>query len=49
MFLVFDLMWKGELFDYFIEKVVFFEKEIRFIMWFLLEVVSFFYVNNIVY
>lgn len=42
-------MWKGELFDYFIEKVVFLEKEIRFIMWFLLEVVSFFYVNNIVY
>ncbi|XP_066131804.1 phosphorylase b kinase gamma catalytic chain, liver/testis isoform [Saccopteryx bilineata] len=49
MFLVFDLMRKGELFDYLTEKVVLSEKESRSIMRSLLEAVSFLHANNIVH
>lgn len=49
MFLVFDLMRKGELFDYLTEKVALSEKETRSIMRSLLEAVNFLHVNNIVH
>ncbi|XP_050021893.1 phosphorylase b kinase gamma catalytic chain, liver/testis isoform isoform X2 [Alexandromys fortis] len=49
MFLVFDLMRKGELFDYLTEKVALSEKETRAIMRSLLEAVSFLHANNIVH
>ncbi|XP_020864266.1 phosphorylase b kinase gamma catalytic chain, liver/testis isoform isoform X2 [Phascolarctos cinereus] len=49
MFLVFDLMRKGELFDYLTEKVALTEKEARSIMRSLLEAVSFLHANNIVH
>uniref|UniRef100_A0A8D0N2I4 phosphorylase kinase n=1 Tax=Sus scrofa TaxID=9823 RepID=A0A8D0N2I4_PIG len=49
MFLVFDLMRKGELFDYLTEKVALSEKETRSIMRSLLEAVSFLHANNIVH
>ncbi|KAG7319592.1 hypothetical protein KOW79_016735 [Hemibagrus wyckioides] len=48
-FLVFDLMRKGELFDYLTEKVTLSEKETRKIMRALLEVVSFLHSQNIVH
>nr|KAF6283782.1 phosphorylase kinase catalytic subunit gamma 2 [Pipistrellus kuhlii] len=49
MFLVFDLMRKGELFDYLTEKVALSEKETRSIMRSLLEAVNFLHANNIVH
>ncbi|XP_037670484.1 phosphorylase b kinase gamma catalytic chain, liver/testis isoform isoform X1 [Choloepus didactylus] len=49
MFLVFDLMRKGELFDYLTEKVALSEKETRSIMRSVLEAVSFLHANNIVH
>ncbi|XP_078278341.1 phosphorylase b kinase gamma catalytic chain, skeletal muscle/heart isoform-like [Rhinoraja longicauda] len=48
-FLVFDLMKKGELFDYLTEKVTLSEKEARSIMRALLEVVQFLHSKNIVH
>lgn len=48
-FLVFDLMKKGELFDYLTEKVTLTEKETRKIMRALLEVVQFLHAQNIVH
>ncbi|KAI2655969.1 Phosphorylase b kinase gamma catalytic chain, skeletal muscle/heart isoform [Labeo rohita] len=48
-FLVFDLMKKGELFDYLTEKVTLSEKETRKIMRSLLEVVQFLHSQNIVH
>ncbi|CAB1429332.1 unnamed protein product [Pleuronectes platessa] len=48
-FLVFDLMKKGELFDYLTEKVTLSEKETRKIMRALLEVVQFLHNQNIVH
>ncbi|MED6256544.1 Phosphorylase b kinase gamma catalytic chain, skeletal muscle/heart isoform, partial [Ataeniobius toweri] len=48
-FLVFDLMRKGELFDYLTEKVTLTEKETRKIMRALLEVVQFLHGQNIVH
>ncbi|XP_066551298.1 phosphorylase kinase, gamma 1b (muscle) isoform X1 [Amia ocellicauda] len=48
-FLVFDLMKKGELFDYLTEKVTLSEKETRKIMRALLEVVQFLHSKNIVH
>uniref|UniRef100_A0A672ZI11 phosphorylase kinase n=1 Tax=Sphaeramia orbicularis TaxID=375764 RepID=A0A672ZI11_9TELE len=48
-FLVFDLMRKGELFDYLTEKVTLSEKETRKIMRSLLEVVQFLHNQNIVH
>ncbi|XP_072524773.1 phosphorylase kinase, gamma 1a (muscle) isoform X1 [Salminus brasiliensis] len=48
-FLVFDLMKKGELFDYLTEKVTLSEKETRKIMRALLEVVQFLHSQNIVH
>lgn len=48
-FLVFDLMKKGELFDYLTEKVTMSEKETRSIMRALLEVVQFLHSKNIVH
>ncbi|KAL7853938.1 hypothetical protein AOLI_G00207820 [Acnodon oligacanthus] len=48
-FLIFDLMKKGELFDYLTEKVTLSEKETRKIMRALLEVVQFLHVQNIVH
>ncbi|XP_056139864.1 phosphorylase kinase, gamma 1a (muscle) [Lampris incognitus] len=48
-FLVFDLMKKGELFDYLTEKVTLSEKETRKIMRALLEVVRFLHNQNIVH
>ncbi|XP_063296748.1 phosphorylase b kinase gamma catalytic chain, liver/testis isoform, partial [Pelobates fuscus] len=49
IFLVFDLMKRGELFDYLTEKVTLSEKETRFIMRSLLEAVSYLHNNNIVH
>ncbi|KAG8433443.1 hypothetical protein GDO86_017645 [Hymenochirus boettgeri] len=49
IFLVFDLMKRGELFDYLTEKVTLSEKETRFIMKALLEAVSYLHSNNIVH
>ncbi|XP_048413482.1 phosphorylase b kinase gamma catalytic chain, skeletal muscle/heart isoform-like isoform X2 [Stegostoma tigrinum] len=48
-FLVFDLMKRGELFDYLTEKVTLSEKETRNIMRALLEVVKFLHSKNIVH
>uniref|UniRef100_A0A1A7XCR6 phosphorylase kinase n=1 Tax=Iconisemion striatum TaxID=60296 RepID=A0A1A7XCR6_9TELE len=48
-FLVFDLMKKGELFDYLTEKVTLTEKETRKIMRALLKVVEFLHAQNIVH
>ncbi|CAL8335240.1 unnamed protein product [Boreogadus saida] len=48
-FLVFDLMKRGELFDYLTEKVTLSEKETRNIMRALLEVVHFLHSQNIVH
>ncbi|XP_028662672.1 phosphorylase kinase, gamma 1b (muscle) [Erpetoichthys calabaricus] len=48
-FLVFDLMKKGELFDYLTEQVTLSEKETRKIMRALLEVVQFLHSQNIVH
>uniref|UniRef100_A0A8C4ZET0 phosphorylase kinase n=1 Tax=Gadus morhua TaxID=8049 RepID=A0A8C4ZET0_GADMO len=48
-FLVFDLMKRGELFDYLTEKVTLSEKETRNIMRALLEVVQFLHSQNIVH
>ncbi|KAL0973160.1 hypothetical protein UPYG_G00199760 [Umbra pygmaea] len=48
-FLVFDLMKKGELFDYLTEKVTLSEKETRKIMRALLEVVKYLHDQNIVH
>ncbi|CAI9590463.1 unnamed protein product [Staurois parvus] len=48
-FLVFDLMRRGELFDYLTEQVTLSEKETRKIMRALLEVVSFMHSQNIVH
>eukprot|EP00064_Thunnus_orientalis_P004439 superscaffoldBa00000404_g4451 len=48
-FLVFDLMRRGELFDYLTEKVTLSEKETRKIMRALLEVVHFLHSQNIVH
>ncbi|XP_072517755.1 phosphorylase kinase, gamma 1b (muscle) [Salminus brasiliensis] len=48
-FLIFDLMRKGELFDYLTEKVTLSEKETRKIMRALLEVVQFLHSQNIVH
>ncbi|XP_023007994.3 phosphorylase b kinase gamma catalytic chain, skeletal muscle/heart isoform isoform X1 [Maylandia zebra] len=48
-FLVFDLMKRGELFDYLTEKVTLSEKETRTIMRSLLEVVQFLHAQNIVH
>ncbi|XP_060704464.1 phosphorylase b kinase gamma catalytic chain, skeletal muscle/heart isoform-like isoform X2 [Hemiscyllium ocellatum] len=48
-FLVFDLMKRGELFDYLTEKVTLSEKEARSIMRALLEVVQFLHSKNIVH
>ncbi|XP_014858224.1 PREDICTED: phosphorylase b kinase gamma catalytic chain, skeletal muscle/heart isoform [Poecilia mexicana] len=48
-FLVFDLMKKGELFDYLTEKVTLTEKEARKIMRALLEVLQFLHSQNIVH
>ncbi|XP_012693409.1 phosphorylase kinase, gamma 1a (muscle) [Clupea harengus] len=48
-FLVFDLMKRGELFDYLTEKVTLSEKETRKIMRALLEVVQFLHSENIVH
>ncbi|XP_053550709.1 phosphorylase b kinase gamma catalytic chain, liver/testis isoform isoform X2 [Bombina bombina] len=49
IFLVFDLMKRGELFDYLTEKVTLSEKETRCIMRSLLEAVAFLHRNNIVH
>ncbi|XP_061446909.1 phosphorylase b kinase gamma catalytic chain, liver/testis isoform [Rhineura floridana] len=49
MFLVFDLMRRGELFDYLTEKVTLSEKETRSIMRALLEAVSYLHTNNIIH
>ncbi|KAM4606831.1 phosphorylase b kinase gamma catalytic chain, liver/testis isoform [Discoglossus pictus] len=49
IFLVFDLMKRGELFDYLTEKVTLSEKETRCIMRSLLEAVSYLHHNNIVH
>ncbi|ETE66459.1 Phosphorylase b kinase gamma catalytic chain, testis/liver isoform, partial [Ophiophagus hannah] len=49
MFLVFDLMRRGELFDYLTEKVTIGEKETRCIMRALLEAVSYLHENHIVH
>ncbi|XP_054849195.1 phosphorylase b kinase gamma catalytic chain, liver/testis isoform [Eublepharis macularius] len=49
MFLVFDLMKRGELFDYLTEKVTLSEKETRSIMRALLEAVSYLHANNIIH
>ncbi|XP_071987687.1 phosphorylase b kinase gamma catalytic chain, liver/testis isoform [Engystomops pustulosus] len=49
IFLVFDLMKRGELFDYLTEKVTLSEKETRCIMRSLLEAVSYLHANNIVH
>ncbi|XP_053327542.1 phosphorylase b kinase gamma catalytic chain, liver/testis isoform isoform X2 [Spea bombifrons] len=49
IFLVFDLMKRGELFDYLTEKVTLSEKETRYIMRSLLEAVSYLHTNNIVH
>jgi len=48
-FLIFDLMKRGELFDYLTEKVTLSEKETRNIMRALLEVVKFLHAQNIVH
>uniref|UniRef100_A0A8B9JS68 phosphorylase kinase n=1 Tax=Astyanax mexicanus TaxID=7994 RepID=A0A8B9JS68_ASTMX len=48
-FLIFDLMKKGELFDYLTEKVTLSEKETRKIMRALLDVVQFLHSHNIVH
>ncbi|KAF4098516.1 phosphorylase kinase, gamma 1b (muscle) isoform X1 [Onychostoma macrolepis] len=48
-FLVFDLMKRGELFDYLTEKVTLSEKETRKIMRALLEVVEYLHTHNIVH
>ncbi|CAG6003718.1 phosphorylase b kinase gamma catalytic chain, skeletal muscle/heart isoform-like isoform 2-T3 [Menidia menidia] len=48
-FLVFDLMKRGELFDYLTEKVTLSEKETRKIMRALLEVVQYLHAQNIVH
>ncbi|CAI5693802.1 unnamed protein product [Oreochromis niloticus] len=48
-FLVFDLMKRGELFDYLTEKVTLSEKETQKIMRSLLEVVQFLHTHNIVH
>ncbi|XP_030065686.1 phosphorylase b kinase gamma catalytic chain, liver/testis isoform [Microcaecilia unicolor] len=49
MFLVFDLMKRGELFDYLTEKVTLSEKETRYIMRALLEAVSYLHSNRIIH
>ncbi|XP_043942570.1 phosphorylase b kinase gamma catalytic chain, liver/testis isoform [Protopterus annectens] len=49
IFLVFDLMRRGELFDYLTEKVTLSEKEARCIMRALLEAVYFLHSNNIIH
>ncbi|OCT64538.1 hypothetical protein XELAEV_18045637mg [Xenopus laevis] len=49
IFLVFDLMKRGELFDYLTEKVTLSEKETRCIMRSLLEAVYYLHTNNIVH
>ncbi|XP_040297076.1 phosphorylase b kinase gamma catalytic chain, liver/testis isoform [Bufo bufo] len=49
IFLVFDLMKRGELFDYLTEKVTLSEKETRCIMRSLLEAVSYLHAHNIVH
>ncbi|KAF7238746.1 Phosphorylase b kinase gamma catalytic chain, liver/testis isoform [Varanus komodoensis] len=49
MFLVFDLMRRGELFDYLTEKVTLSEKETRCIMRALLEAVSYLHANHIIH
>ncbi|KAM9305776.1 phosphorylase b kinase gamma catalytic chain, liver/testis isoform [Gastrophryne carolinensis] len=49
IFLVFDLMKRGELFDYLTEKVTLSEKETRCIMRSLLEAVTYLHANNIVH
>ncbi|XP_069840864.1 phosphorylase b kinase gamma catalytic chain, liver/testis isoform isoform X2 [Dendropsophus ebraccatus] len=49
IFLVFDLMKRGELFDYLTEKVTLSEKETRCIMRSLLEAVSYLHANHIVH
>lgn len=49
MFLVFDLMKRGELFDYLTEKVTLSEKETRCIMRALLEAVSYLHAHNIIH
>ncbi|XP_075705346.1 phosphorylase b kinase gamma catalytic chain, liver/testis isoform isoform X2 [Rhinoderma darwinii] len=49
IFLVFDLMKRGELFDYLTEKVTLSEKETRCIMRSLLEAVLYLHSNNIVH
>lgn len=49
IFLVFDLMKRGELFDYLTEKVTLSEKETRCIMRSLLEAVSYLHASNIVH
>ncbi|CAI5790996.1 phosphorylase b kinase gamma catalytic chain, liver/testis isoform [Podarcis lilfordi] len=49
MFLVFDLMRRGELFDYLTEKVTLSEKETRCIMRALLDAVSYLHANNIIH
>ncbi|KAE8578656.1 hypothetical protein XENTR_v10023718 [Xenopus tropicalis] len=49
IFLVFDLMKRGELFDYLTEKVTLSEKETRCIMRSLLEAVTYLHSNNIVH
>nr|XP_056718993.1 phosphorylase b kinase gamma catalytic chain, liver/testis isoform [Euleptes europaea] len=49
MFLVFDLMRRGELFDYLTEKVTLSEKETRCIMRALLEAVSYLHANSIIH
>ncbi|XP_033026700.1 phosphorylase b kinase gamma catalytic chain, liver/testis isoform [Lacerta agilis] len=49
MFLVFDLMRRGELFDYLTEKVTLSEKETRCIMRALLDAVSYLHTNNIIH
>ncbi|XP_038619327.1 phosphorylase b kinase gamma catalytic chain, liver/testis isoform [Tachyglossus aculeatus] len=49
MFLVFDLMRRGELFDYLTEKVTLTEKETRSIMRAVLEAVRFLHTNDIVH
>ncbi|XP_048710402.2 phosphorylase b kinase gamma catalytic chain, liver/testis isoform isoform X2 [Caretta caretta] len=49
MFLVFDLMRRGELFDYLTEKVTLSEKETRCIMRALLEAVSYLHASHIIH
>ncbi|KAL7977567.1 hypothetical protein Chor_009516, partial [Crotalus horridus] len=49
MFLVFDLMRRGELFDYLTEKVTLSEKETRCVMRALLEAVSYLHENSIIH